>query len=392
MKNCIGSVICLFFSRMNLELALLLLLTLLFISYGTIHVYAMVGLSRLPARQRELSQSQAGISVIIAARNEESNIGRCLQSLVGQKYPTELFEVIVVDDRSTDGTAAIVRNYRQRYPFVRLVEIASVASDLPPKKNALNEGIKQSGCDILAFTDADCIAPEEWLGNLAAHFLPDVGLVAGYSPIEQQFPGTYLSRWADAFLRYLEIKNSFGAAASIGLDAAYLCTGRNLAYRREVFREVGGFERIKHSVSGDDDLFIQLVQRHTRWKIRYLLSPQSHVETKPPASFSDFLAQRKRHFSAGRYYPPPMKTIFALIHSYNALVLLTLFIYPLWGVIGFAAKLIIDGLVFRLGSSFFGKKRLLRFLVPLELESVLYNLFIGPLGYFGRISWKGHKS
>lgn len=377
---------------MEIEIVLFVLLTSLFVCYSVIHFLALKGLRALIVHQKESSLEQPPISVIIAARNEEENIGRCLQSIVRQNYPAERFEVIVVDDRSTDGTAAIVANYQLRYPFVKLVRIEKFSSDLPPKKNALNEGIKQSRFDILAFTDADCVASQEWIASLAKEFLTDVGVVAGYSPIEQQFPATLLARWSDSFLRYLEIKNSIGAAASIGLRTSYLCTGRNLAYRKSVYDEVGGFEKIKHSISGDDDLFIQLVQKETKWKIRYMVSPQSHVETKPPISVRAFINQRKRHFSAGKYYPARMKIVFGVVHSYSGLALVMLIFYPWFGVTALVGKLIVDGFVFYRGTAIFGNKRLLRSIVPLEAASVLYNLFVGPLGYFGSFNWKGNRS
>ena len=377
---------------MNIEIVLFILLTSLFVCYCVIHLLALKGLSSLAAQQRELSNVLPPISVIIAARNEKSNIGGCLQSIVQQNYPAQLFEVIVVDDRSIDETAAIVANYQLAHPSVRLVKVENITSDLPPKKNALNEGIRESRFDILAFTDADCIVPCDWLSCVAREFTPDVGVVAGYSPMEQYFPGTLLARWGDSFLRYLEVKNSVGAASATGLHASYLCTGRNLAYRKNVFSEVGGFERIKHSTSGDDDLFIQLVQKRTQWGIRYMLSPNSFVETKPPLSLQAFVNQRKRHFSASKYYPARMKFIFGVIHLYSGLALLALIVYPSIGIFALIGKLAIDGLLFRKGTLVFGNKRLLFWIAPLEIASVLYNLVIGPLGFFGSFNWKEAKS
>ena len=377
---------------MSIEIVFCGSVALLFLFYGVVHILTLIGLRRLRSGDHAVSTDQPRFSVIVAARNEESNIGHCLQSLVNQNYDTDLFEIVVVDDRSTDATGAIVKNYRSRYPYIQLIELTSVSSDLPAKKNALTEAISRSKFDILAFTDADCAASPGWLTSLAKEYAPHIGVVAGYSPIEQRFLRSFLARWGDFFLRYLEIKNSLGAAAAVELGKAYLCTGRNFSYRKRVFDEVGGFEKIKHSISGDDDLFIQLVQRETRWKIAYMTSPESFVETIPPSSLRDFINQRKRHFSAGKYYAPQMKFILALIHSFNALALLSLFLYPSFGVIVVALKIASDAMIFYQGTLLFGNRRLVRSIFPLELASVVYNLVIGPIGYVGTFSWKGRGS
>ena len=389
---CIESVIYVFSYTMSLEIGFILLLSVLFICYCSLNFLIVKGLKKLLFLQQASSQEKPQISIIVAARNEEANIGRCLQSLVQQNYPADLFEIVIADDRSTDGTAAIVRNYQLRYPYIKLVTVNRISSDLPPKKNALNEAMKESRFNILAFTDADCVAPSIWLSSIAREFLPEVGVVAGYCPIEQRFPRTFVARWSDFFLRYLEIKKWVGAAAGVGLGYAYLSSGGNLAYRKSVFREVNGYEKIKHSVSGDDDLFIQLIQKETRWKIRYMISRESSVETAPPPSMVYFINQQRRHFSAAAYYPLRMKIVFGLMHSYNALAVLFIFAFPSIGIAALTAKFIIDSAIFYKGSALFGNTGLRGSVVPLELASVIYNSIIGPLGFLGTISWKGSKS
>jgi cellulose synthase/poly-beta-1,6-N-acetylglucosamine synthase-like glycosyltransferase len=381
-----------FLYTMSLEIDFVLLLSLLFVCYCFLNFLIVKGLKTLLLLQQASSQEKPQISIIVAARNEETNIGQCLQSLVQQNYPPGLFEIIIVDDRSTDGTAAIVRNYQLRHPYIKLVSVSKITSDLPPKKNALNEAIKESRFDILAFTDADCVAPSIWLSSIAKEFLPNVGVVAGYCPIEQRFPQTIFARWFDSFLRYIEIKKWVGAAAGVGLGNAYLSSGGNLAYRKSVFQEVNGYEKIKHSVSGDDDLFIQLIQKETRWKIRYMISRESSVETAPPPSLAYFINQQRRHFSAAAYYPLRMKIVFGLLHSYNALAVLSIFVFPPIGIAALAAKFIIDSVIFYKGSALFGNAGLRRSVVPLEIASIIYNSFIGPMGFIGTISWKGSKS
>jgi cellulose synthase/poly-beta-1,6-N-acetylglucosamine synthase-like glycosyltransferase len=229
-------------------------------------------------------------------------------------------------------------------------------------------------------------------------------MVAGYSPYDAKMlphgASNKLGRkLLHAFVVGEEFKGAMWSAGSIGMNLAWLCTGRNLAYRRAVFDEVGGYERIKMSTSGDDDLFIQIVRRLTKWNIRYASSPDSFVRTAPPESFAKFIEQRTRHFSAGKYFTLPMKTFFFLFHGSNLIVLLGLFTIffsvPIFyfAAAAFAVKLTCDFILaitathrlrrttVHLGFNF------LNFLLT-EILYIFYNTFIGPLGFVRTFTWK----
>jgi cellulose synthase/poly-beta-1,6-N-acetylglucosamine synthase-like glycosyltransferase len=236
---------------MELQVVFFSTLLAFFAGYVILHVYILGGLRRLSlVPNPHLVQ----LSIIVAARNEEKGIASCVNALLQQNYPKELFEVIVVNDRSEDRTAEIVADLQYGNPNLHLMTITELFDDMPPKKNALRRGIESSRFDILVFTDADSIVPPGWLSGIAQAFSEDVDVVAGYSPFQLETK----SLGAD-FLRYEELKNSIGAAAAIGWQRPYMCTGRSFAYRKEVYLAVNGFESIKHSISGDDDLFIQRV-------------------------------------------------------------------------------------------------------------------------------------
>ncbi len=374
---------------MNFEYSWYFLIAFLFGFYSYIHAVLLKGLKNL---SQPTTPELHPISVLVAARNEEKNIERCILSLVHQNYPKDSYEIIVINDRSVDATEEIINDIVKKYPIVKLLSIKELSSNLPPKKNALNEGIKKSKHDILAFTDADSFVPPQWLREVSKAFTSNVGVVAGYSPFEEKFSLTTKIDWGDLFLRYEELKNSLGAAAGIALGNAYMCTGRNFAYRKSIFERVGGYEKIKHSISGDDDLFIQLVQKKIGCGMRYLTSPESFVTTKPPRTIQQFINQRKRHFSAGKYYPLRMKIIFSLLHSFNALALFSLLLFPLFGIGILVLKLFVDWQLMKAGTTIFGNTELLKSFVPLEILFVLYNLLIGPLGFIGQFEWKETRS
>ncbi len=362
--------------------------SLLLIFYIIVHGALLLGIHRLKKNDCRAS-SQPFVSVIVAARNEEATIGKLLECLAQQTYSNK--EIILVDDRSTDTTAEIIESYKKKIPSLACLHIASLPDDFPAKKNALRAAIQQSRGDILCFTDADCFPPPHWIEELAAGFKDDVGLVAGYSPYVVEAP---FNKLLQRFIAYEELRGGIWAAGSIGLNRGWLCTGRSLAYRRSVYDEVGGFEKIKMSVSGDDDMFLQLVRRETKWNISYVLLPESFVPTLPPKTFRQFINQRKRHFSTGKYLSFSQQVFFTIYHGANLLLLLTLpiaLIFPslLWiGWFGIL-KLLADLLLLLPNFTVFKTKQNL-FLM--EVLYVLYNTLIGPLGLIATFDWKSGTS
>ncbi|HWP82530.1 MAG TPA: glycosyltransferase [Bacteroidota bacterium] len=352
----------------------------------------ILGLLRLrPGSSREAPF----VSVIVAARNEENNIDSLLTAITEQTYTN--YEIVIANDRSEDGTRALIESWQRKDRRIVLVNINNLSRDMPAKKNALTAAISASRGEILCFTDADCQPPRTWLSELVRHFEPEVGMVAGYSPYRHSQNTTrdgFLAEVLFRFIQFEEFKGSLWAAGAVGLRFGWLCTGRNLAYRREVFDEVGGFEKIKMSISGDDDLFMQLVRRETHWQISYATSPESHVPTVAPRSFREFLEQRKRHFSAAKYFTPSMKVFFFLFHLSN-LILLTSFLYwlaiprltevILWA---FVAKTTADASLLLAGGRVLRESNMNPSFLLLEILYVFYNTFIGPLGLIRKFEWK----
>ncbi len=249
------------------------------------------------------------ISVIIAARNEEKHISRCLDHISKQDYPE--YEVIVINDRSTDKTEEIVHNF-PGLKNLKLITVTQLPENIAPKKNALSEGIKAATGEILLLTDADCKADNDWISSTVKCFNPEVGMVVGYSPIDPVNPNS-------VFENFVAIDSLGLASASAGSafwGSPITATGRNLAYRKSVFEQVGGFSKIAHFVSGDDDLFLKLV-KNTGWKIAYNL--KGLISTIPPERFENFINQKIRQASKGRHYSPKIIGIGVILFTFNLL-------------------------------------------------------------------------
>ena len=374
---------------------LVFLLTAIFYS-GTL-LALMRGLRRVG--RSNPSAQQPFVSVIIAARNEEHNIRRLLDALGGQSYPR--YEVIVVNDGSSDRTSEIAHGYIDKFQFLRVLDLGTVGQPVVSrKKNALKAGIEVSTGEILLFTDADCLPGRQWIERMITEFTQETGIVAGFSPYAISRAGSVgpAKGLLQMFIQYEEVKGALWSAGAIGLRLPWLCTGRNLAYRRRVWDEVGGFRSIEHSISGDDDLFLQLVARQTEWHVRYCVDPETFVPTMFPGGFADFVNQRKRHFSAGKYFTPKMKTFFLCFHLSNFILMAGLFLSVLWPSVFLAAlwfflvKAAFD-LAFALhGSRLFSDRNIAFRFLPMEFLYVGYTTLIGPLGFVTSFRWKPDPS
>jgi len=330
------------------------------------------------------------VSVLIAARNEELRIRKCLECLAAQDYPRERTEIIVVDDRSNDGTAAILAEYAARLPGFRYLSLTETAAGFSPKKYALSQGLRLAGGEIIITTDADCIMAPRWISALVSEFAPDIGLVSGLTTYYDAGPGAWNGVQALEFFSYAVV-----AAALIGLNFPVNGNANNLAYRREVFDEVSGFASHGGIVSGDDDFLIQAIHKQGRWDIRYAVTPESQVRTDPPTDLRQFWEQRKRWASKCSLYQPKQVAFLALIFAYYISIPLCLlggFFHRSWlvaGLAGFAVKTVSDGLVMRRAAKLFGKESLMRSFLPAAILHIPLIIAAVAAGSFGEFTWKG---
>lgn len=330
------------------------------------------------------------ISIVVAARNEEKHIGKCIKALVNQSYPENLYEIIIVDDRSTDSTAEIVQKVNRQNHMLRLIQVKELPKNISPKKHALEIGIKAAKGEIILTTDADCVPAFDWIKTMVSYFEADVGLVAGFSPLEAKGRQSVISK----LLILDSISLAALSASSFAWGKPLTVSGRNLAYRKKVFEEVDGFKKIRHHISGDDDLFLHQIAEETRWNFRYALDPSAIVKTLIPDNFKQFANQRIRHASKGRFYSTWLKLFLAGIYFFNLLLILLLpisiFVQKVF-ILWFGAimlKSISEFLfLFRFAAIFNYKK--VFFVFPLAvLLHPFYVVIFGMWGQFGKFEWK----
>lgn len=362
--------------------------------YTAVIGWLLVGVGRSRTDRRR-SPATPTVSVVVAARDEVGRIGACLLALARQDYAGPL-QIVVVDDRSSDGTGDLVE--RVRLGWRARSELVLVhAPDAPrfacPKKSALAAGIDAATGELLLFTDADCEPPRGWASAMAARFIDGVGLVAGFAYAEP------LTRLRHGVLAVDNLGVGALAEGSLAMGAPLACTGRSLAYRRSVYDEVGGFSAIGHLVGGDDVYFARRVAARTGWSLAYCADPGAAVPGPPGATtWRGLLDQKARHAAKAAHYEGGARWLGLAAYTYHAALFGGLAEAAATGAFSpvfaaaWLARWAADGLLlWRFAPRGPADRVLLAFLPLVELLYIPYVLFLVPLGRAGRFRWKGRS-
>lgn len=232
-----------------------------------------------------------GLSVIIASKNEDKNLKSHLPLVLSQNHPN--FEVIIVDDRSTDDTFKIMEDLKQTYQNLRYVRVKD--REKSSKKNALRYGIAQAKFEYLIFTDADCKPlSHEWLSQIEKQFSSKNSVVLGYSPYKTQ------KGHLNDLIRFETFITALHYFSFAKIGQAYMGVGRNLAYTKTIFNDLGQFDDHQHILSGDDDLFVN--KASGKYVINCCLDPKTFVESLPKQSWKAWINQKRRHISTAPHY------------------------------------------------------------------------------------------
>ncbi len=249
------------------------------------------------------SQTHA-VSVIICAKNEEANLAKNLPHLLAQKYRTT-HEVIVVEDNSFDESKYILEEYRKKFKQLRVVELKQESMFVAGKKYPLSAGIKNAKHEVLLLTDADCKpASERWIEKMQEGYRNDVEIVLGYGAYcKKRGFLNKLVRWETfhTALQYLSYERA---------GFAYMGVGRNLSYKKSVFVRHKGFSFHNQIASGDDDLFINKAATSNNTAI--VIDKDAFTLSEPANTFKEWVKQKSRHYTTGRYYKPSLKLLLGL--------------------------------------------------------------------------------
>ena len=374
-----------------IENILILIILILVIHYATFLLKIYFGLTKLFIQEQENIPSEF-VSIIVPFRNEEKNILKTCESLTNQNYPTEKYEIIFINDSSDDNSLQLLESFTKK----ENVFIYSVPNDYSVnahKKRAIRFGIEKSKGEIIVTTDADCIHRNDWLKSLLKFMDDKTGFVSG--PVEFNSDSNLFGKMQRLEFAGLVITG----AGLIGSGNPIICNAANIAYRKKVFEEVGGFAYQMSLSSGDDELLMQKIHRDTNYKIKFALDKNAIVSTDTNPSVKDFYQQRKRWASKGLFYGDNL-LLLKLILIF--LFYLSLIAQPILGVIlstkffitfiiSIFIKISLEFLVLKKGVSLLFNSKVLKPFLITEILQVPYILVSGFMGMFGNLVWKDRK-
>jgi len=339
---------------------------------------------------------RTSFSIIIPARNEAGGIEQCIRGILSSHYPSSLTELIVVNDHSTDHTAEIVQQLQKEFPNLQLIQLEEYLDGNPMnayKKKAIEVAISKSKNEWIITTDADCHAPVQWLHLYDAYIQKQQPVLVA-APVMFTHTKGVLSMFQ--LLDFMSLQGITAAAVSAGYHT--ICNGANLAYKKQVFYEVGQFKGIDELASGDDMLLMYKIKQQYPGRLGYLFHQGAIITTEPMPDWSSFINQRIRWASkADRYNDKSVFRILVLVYAVNLslLLLLPVNLFITGEIAHWLTLMLVKTLVelsfMRPVARFYKQEDTILYFPLMQPLHLLYTVIAGWLGKFGTYQWKGRK-
>ena len=317
-----------------------LLIALLLLSIIISGRYLLTIRSAFRAYQGPSGGAAPRISVVIAAQNEEANLRYLIPALEEQEFGG-WWEIIIVNDRSTDSSRELLENWKKQIDRLRVITIKDLPRGVNGKKNALTRGIREAEGDIILLTDGDCMpASTQWISSMAGQFREGIDIVLGFSMYRDSG-----NHWLSAFTYYETIYTAIQYLGFALTGSPYMGVGRNLAYRKSVFQESGGFDQHVEITGGDDDLFVQEHANSANTSV--VLGLKATTWSNPKSGLGEYIRQKIRHLSVGRRYSPAIKrklAVFTLSHIFGYIFMGVLMGVPggiFWAAAGYGTRILL---------------------------------------------------
>lgn len=350
----------------------------------TLAIMALIyGFTKIKTTKHSSGSTTTPFTIIVPFRNEAHNLPILFDSLVKLEYPTHLFEVLLVDDNSTDGFEL------PDLPFKAII-LQNHRTSNSPKKDAITAAMKRVSTNWVITTDADCTVPKKWLSSLDQYIQnQDVDMVAG--AVTYTVNNSFLHHF-----QQLDLTSLQGATiGSFGLEKGFMCNGANLAYTKAFFKELNGFEGNSSIASGDDVFLLQKAIARYPEKVHYLKSTNNIVQTQAVNRWKALFYQRVRWASKTSSYESSFGKALAVIvflGNLNWIFVLCLTVFSSFSIVHllivFAAKFIVDTVLIYQTNNFLTKTKM-RYLLAGSLLYPFFSTIVALYSLFGKYRWKG---
>ncbi len=338
-------------------------------------------------------ENKTKFTVLIPVRNEEELILENLNSLLSLDYPFDLFEILILNDHSTDRTGIITETFIKNNPGfpLKLVDLSTYAF-IKNKKDVITFGVNAAQTEWIVLTDGDCRRNSLWLKALN-EFIVESDCKMIYAPVEFSSNGVF------EHIQALEFSGLVGiGGAAIKLKKPNMCSAANLAFKKAVFVEMGGYDDNNHIASGDDEYLLHKVFKMYPNDVFFLKDLRALVSTSPNVSVEQLANQRRRWVSKSTHYKNRYITaILAGAYFFNLSILLNFIIgifkqdFLVLGLIQIVVKALIEGLFLFDVLRFFKRSYLILFLLIAEPFHIFYVLIIGVWANLAGYNWKGRN-
>ncbi len=366
---------------------------ILLVCYAILLIIMAFGWSRLKGIAESPDVVKERVTIIIPVRNEAKNIIKLLKDLEAQDYPQEAFEVIVIDDHSTDQTLELTKAFAEESELKLTITQLQLANDFSGshKKAAITRGIDLSNGQLILCTDGDCRVGGQWIRSMATFFKQKKAVfIAG--PVFFSVGTGFWER-----LQQLEFASLIATgAAFMALGKPNMCNGANMAFDKSVFIQIGGYEGFSHIHSGDDEFLLAKMSKKYPDKVFFIKDRKAIVSTLPKESFKDFVNQRKRWAGKWKHHKqitPKLLALFIFITNFMLLIAAVAVLingYSYQELLGqFFIKFLCDYLFMTIVLRFFTKFTNPFYVLILEIVYPLYAVFFGLFSSTGGYDWKG---
>jgi len=318
---------------------------------------------------------QHPVSVVICARDEAANLAANLPGSLSQTYPST-HEVIVVNHNSQDDTRFLLEEFKKTFRGLHIVNLEYEAKGIPGKKYPLSMGIREAKHEILLLTDTDCLpASEFWVEKMQDGYHDGTQIVLGYSPYRKK-PGVL-----NKLIRFETFHTALQYLSYALAGTPYMGVGRNLSYKKELFLRNKGFSSINHLPGGDDDLFINKVA-HSR-NTGIVIDPESFTFSEPKKTFSEWVRQKTRHYTTGKYYRGKHRFLlglYAITHIlfYPAFVASLIFSSAMLSLAVFGVRFLVQGFIYYRCMKRLGEQDLFPLWWLLDIWMIGYYIIFAP--------------